>query len=258
MSWSERIEITDILNANEAGSPNRDVCGNWITDLNGFPCDYLGRAFHMPGPGHGIQLSNGRLLLQVWNRTALGTFEKGVIPVDERKYGICTIFSDDNGETWEYGSSFAHDGLNGCESRIAELDDGSVYLNARYVKEKNSHRMIAYSFDKGISWSNIQIDQNFPLSNTCDAGLITLKNEDLNKTLLLYSKNESLEGRKKLVVRLSSDGGKNWPVFKIVDEGSALYSDLAVLPDNSILLIYETGKNSPVYCVRFTIDWIYS
>lgn len=257
LSWSDRIEITDILNANEAGLPNRDANGKWITDVNGFPCDYLGRAFHMPGPGHGIQLSNGRLLLQVWNRTALGTFDKGLIPVDERKYGICTIYSDDNGDTWEYGSSFAHNGLNGSESRIAELDDGSIYLNTRYVKERNSHRMIAYSFDKGISWSNIEIDQNFPLSNTCDAGLIALKNENQNKTLLLYSKNESLEGRKNLVVRLSSDGGKSWPVSKVVDEGSALYSDLAVLPDNLILLIYETGKNSPLYCVKFNLEWLF-
>jgi len=256
LNWSDRVEVTGILNSREDGFPNKDRDENWITDVNKFPCDFLGRAFHMPGPGHGIQLSNGRLLLQVWNRTALGTLKKGEISLDERRYGISTIYSDDHGETWKYGSSFAHNGLNGSESRIAELQNGDIYLNTRYVKEKNSHRMIAYSYDKGITWGDFQIDQNFPLSNTCDAGLIAFKDEKQNKTLLLYSKNESPEGRKNLVIRLSSDRGKSWPISKIIDEGPALYSDLAVLPDNSILLIYETGKKSPVYCIRFNLEWL--
>jgi Neuraminidase (sialidase) len=256
LNWSNRVEVTGILNSREDGFPNKDRDGNWITDFNKFPCDFLGRAFHMPGPGHGIQLSNGRLLLQVWNRTALGTLKKGEISLDERRYGISTIYSDDHGETWKYGSSFAHNGLNGSESRIAELQNGDIYLNTRYVKEKNSHRMIAYSYDKGITWGDFQIDQNFPLSNTCDAGLIAFKDEKQNKTLLLYSKNESPEGRKNLVIRLSSDRGKSWPISKIIDEGPAQYSDLAVLPDNSILLIYETGKKSPVYCIRFNLEWL--
>ncbi len=116
--------------------------------------------------------------------------------------------------------------------------------------------MIAYSYDKGITWRDIRIDRNFPLSNTCDAGLIALKHKKQDKTLLLYSKNESPEGRKNLVVRLSSDGGKSWPISKIVDEGPAMYSDLAVLTDNSILLIYETRNNNPVYCVRFNLEWL--
>ncbi len=256
LNWSNRFEVTDILNSREDGFQNKDKDGNWITDFNKFPCDYLGRAFHMPGPGHGIQLSNGRLLLQVWNRTALGTFKKGETSLDERRYGICTIYSDDHGKIWKYGSSFAHNGLNGSESRIAELQNGDIYLNTRYVKEQNSHRMIAYSYDKGITWRDIRIDWNFPLSNTCDAGLIVLKDKKQDKTLLLYSKNESPEGRKNLVIRLSSDSGKSWLISKIVDEGPALYSDLAVLPDNSILLIYETGKKSPVYCVRFNLEWL--
>lgn len=258
LSWSDRIEITDILNANEAGSPNRDGYGNWITDVNGFPCDYLGRAFHMPGPGHGIQLSNGRLLLQVWNRTALGTFEKGLIPIDERKYGICTVFSDDHGKTWNYGTSFGVD-LHLNESRMVELDNGDIYLNARYTtSDKNNNRATALSKDGGLKWDDIQIDTNFIQSSKCDAGLIKIRDKTTLRSYLLYSKNESLEGRKNLVVRLSSDGGKSWSVSKVVDEGPAWYSDLAVLPDNSILLIYETGKESPVYCVRFTMDWIYN
>lgn len=259
LTWSDRNEVTQILNAKEDGSPNKDEDGNWITDENGFPADYLGRAFHMPGPGHGIQLSSGRLLLQVWNRKALGVLGEGTIPVDERKYGISTMYSDDHGETWHFGAAFGEN-LNVNESRMAELENGDVYINARYVPTepgvRNNHRVTAISHDGGIHWENVKVDKNFPISNHCDGGLVSLNGSSENQGLLLYSKNESTEGRENLVVRLSKDDGESWPVSKVVDEGEAWYSDMAVLPDNTILLIYETGKDSPVYCVRFNIDWL--
>jgi len=69
-------------------------------------------------------------------------------------------------------------------------------------------------------------------------------------------KNESIEGRKNLIVRLSCDEGKSWLVSKLIDEGTAGYSDLAVLPDKTLLLVYETGVKSPVYCVRFNLEWL--
>ncbi|MEX2569454.1 MAG: sialidase family protein [Cyclobacteriaceae bacterium] len=260
-TWSERNEITSLLHSKKGGSPNKDSDGNWVTDENGFACDYLGRAFHMPGPGHGIQLENGRLLLQLWNRKALGILGEGQIPADERQYGISTIYSDDGGQIWNYGSSFGHDGRNMNESRLAELHNGDVYVNARYTEDnpgdRNNHRAVAISKDQGVSWQNILIDENFPKSNQCDAGLIAIpQNNGDNKNILLYSKNESTEGRENLTVRLSFDEGKSWPVSRVVDEGPAWYSDMALLPDHTVLLIYETGKDSPVKVVRFNLDWL--
>jgi len=260
LTWSGRNEITEVLNSKKDGSPNKDESGNWITDVNGFPCDYVGRAFHMPGPGHGLQLSGGRLLLQIWNRTALGVIGKGTIPVSKRTYGICTVYSDDHGETWNYGSAFGHEGQNMNESRMVELENGDIYLNARYVnnatEEKNNYRYTAISLDKGIHWTDIKMDENFPLSNPCDAGLISFKKYGENRNLILYSKNESKEGRKNLILRMSNDEGISWHVSKIIDEGPAGYSDLAVLPDKTLLLVYETGVKSPVYCARFRLDWL--
>ena len=258
LSWSDRTEVTDLLNVKKDGTPNVDEQGNRMTDINGFPCDYHGRAFHMPGPGHGIQLKSGRLLLQLWNRTALGTLDNEQtlvqIPVSERKYGICTIYSDDHGKTWKYGSSFGED-LHMNESRMAESDNGDVYINARYTVEgSNAYRAVAVSHDGGINWTDARIDEGFPFTNQCDGGLVKLTCE--GKSCLLYSNNNSPEGRKNLTVRLSYDDGQTWPVRKTVDEGAALYSDLAVLPDKSILVLYETGKNKPLYCVRFNIKWL--
>jgi len=262
LTWSDRREVTDVLNAKKDGSPNKDENGNWITDVNGFPCDYLGRAFHMPGPGHGLQLSGGRLLLHVWNRTALGGFGEGMIPIARRKYGLCTLYSDDHGNTWKYGSAFGHDGFTANESRMAELANGDVYINIRYVSLeadlKNNNRLTAISRDKGITWEELKINRDFPETGPCDAGLLAFQNKEDNKNILLYSKNESKKGRERLVVRLSYDGGKTWPISKVAEEGVAWYSDMALLPDNSILLIYEKGECKPIECIKFNLNWLVS
>ena len=197
MTWSNRIEITELLNVTGEGKQAM------AADENGFPCDYLGRAFHMPGPGHGIQLSDGRLLLHFWNRAAIGRLNGPPIPVDKRKYGVCTIYSDDHGGTWHYGSGFGHDGQNLNESRILELENGDIYLNGRYKSARSNHRMTAASHDRGQNWEAISVDESFPMSNQCDAGLARLTRESEGKSRILYSKNEYHDERKKLVLRLS-------------------------------------------------------
>lgn len=261
LNWSDRVDITEVLNTNEDGLPHKDEEGEWITDLNGFPSDYLGRAFHLPGPGHGIQLTDGRLLVQLWSRTALGNLDTGVKPVEERKYGLITIYSDDHGETWKKGKPFGHEGQNMAESRILELDNGNIYVNSRYVslnQPSSNYRMTAISTDKGISWGEIKVDKNFIRSNAVDGGLTRFSSEKKEgKNRILYSKAEDPGGsRKNLVVRISYDEGKTWEIKKTVDEGTVQYSDLAVLPDKTILCLYETGKGGPLFIARLNLEWL--
>ncbi|NND06781.1 MAG: exo-alpha-sialidase [Saprospiraceae bacterium] len=165
LTWSTRTEVTYLLNCKQDGSPNKGRSGAWNTEKNGFSCDFLGRAFHLPGPGHGIQLSDGRLLIPIWSRTALATFNaQSLRPVSERKYGLRTIYSDDHGATWKAGKAFGHYGLNMNESRIVELDNGDLYINARYSSndpKTNNHRITGLSKDRGRTWTALQIDKNF-------------------------------------------------------------------------------------------------
>jgi len=53
---------------------------------------------HGPGPGHGIQLHSGRLLLTVSHRTIITG-----VPAADRNYGASTVYSDDHGHTWKVG-----------------------------------------------------------------------------------------------------------------------------------------------------------
>jgi sialidase-1 len=60
--------------------------------------------------------------------------------------------------------------------------------------------------------------------------------------------------RENLSIKLSRDDGKTWPINKTLDPGPSAYSDLAVLPNGTILCLYE-GK-SEIQIARFDLGWI--
>ena len=65
------------------------------------------------------------------------------------------------------------------------------------------------------------------------------------------------------VVELSA-GAASWTVKKALEPGIAGYSDLAVMPDGTILCLYETGSNAPpngtqtreLVLARFNLEWL--
>ena len=62
-----------------------------------------------------------------------------------------------------------------------------------------------------------------------------------------------------MTVFLSYDEVHTWPVQKLIDPGWGNYSDLAVLEDKTILLLWATGASSDqqkVACSRFDLEWI--
>jgi len=57
----------------------------------------------------------------------------------------------------------------------------------------------------------------------------------------------------------SADGGKTWPVSRTVTSDLAGYSDLAVLPDRTILCIWEGGTqryHDKISMARFDLNWV--
>ena len=62
--------------------------------------------------------------------------------------------------------------------------------------------------------------------------------------------------RENLSLKLSRDDGRTWPHTKTLDPGPTGYSDLAVLPDGTILCLYEAGTS--IDCVRISPAWITS
>jgi sialidase-1 len=61
--------------------------------------------------------------------------------------------------------------------------------------------------------------------------------------------------RENLTIKISRDDGKTWPIGKTLDAGPSAYSDLAVLPDGTVLCLYE--RNDSIACARFQPAWLF-
>ena len=79
------------------------------------------------GPGHGIQLGNGRLVVPVWLSTGTGGHA-------HRPSCVAVIYSDDHGKTWRRGDIVVRDPdlANPSETVAVQLADGKVMLNIRH------------------------------------------------------------------------------------------------------------------------------
>ena len=231
-----------------------------------------GWTFHMPGPGHGIQLrhqhgkhadKNGRLVLAVWHRRA--------VTANPRLYGVSMLVSDDHGKTWRRaGDAGVGHGMG--EGRIVELEDGRILLNARGGaalqdgKKINTqkHRIDAWSDDAGETFGKPVVRTEFEYSgNGCDSSLLRYATSTPgSKGLLLFSRPADPARRARMTVSLSGDEGKTWSAHKLVHDGPSFYSDLIVLPDGTIGLLYGKGRSPNGYLpdhvafARFNLAWL--
>jgi sialidase-1 len=189
------------------------------------------------GPGTGIQLASGRLVLPSYHAT-----EKDGV------YRSHMVFSDDGGKTWQRGAAV---GRQIGECHVVEKQDGSLVLNAR-TNEGKERRAGALSKDGGATWSEAEHDTLF--DPHCQGCLLRLPDAD-GKPRWLFS-NPAGPKRRNLTVRLSHDEGKTWPRSKLLQTGDAQYSSLALLPDGTIGCLYDRWEsgNYQLYFTRFRLD----
>jgi sialidase-1 len=197
------------------------------------------------GPGVGIQTRDGRLVVPCDS-----------IPLGGKKAHSFVIFSDDHGRTWKTGGT-ASDSHNECQ--VAELADGRLQLNMRNHNSSKRRRGVAESRDGGLTWSEVRFDDALP-EPVCQASLLRFTRKPPHaKDRLLFANPADEKTRTKMTVRLSLDEGLTWPVSKLLHEGPAAYSCLAVLPDLSIGCLYERGEKSAyerITFARFTLGWL--
>jgi sialidase-1 len=195
--------------------------------------------WYATGPGIGIQTKSGRLVIPCDSKSEKGKVRESHV-----------IFSDDHGKTWKLGGVVGP----GCnESQVAELDDGTLLLNMRSF-QGNNRRLIATSKDGGATFTKPVADPAL-IEPVCQASLVRVPGE---KNTLLFS-NPASTKREKMTVRLSRDGGKTWPVSRLLHDGPAAYSCLAVLPDGRIACLYERGDKTPyekIVLARVSKEWL--
>ena len=234
-----------------------------------FRVDYPWRVI-ATGPGHGIQLQTGRLVVPVWLSTSTGGHA-------HRPSVTSVIYSDDHGRNWHRGEIALPDTpefIIPNEAAAVELANGRVMLNAR-SESKAHRRIITYSKDGAKGWSEPFFHSDL-LEPICMAGLarMTMKPPGDRNRLLFSNPNnlERLDGnaepgknrdRRNLTVQLSYDEGETWSVSKPLEPGWSGYSDLAVTHDGTILCFYERGgldenhfKTAALTMARFNLEWL--
>lgn len=216
-SWAEPIEIT---------KDTKDPSWTW----------------YATGPGHGIQLQSGRLVIPCDHMIGVH-FDRKRDP-----YHSHVIYSDDQGASWQMGGS-VQNGTNECE--VAELQDGTVYINCRnYVGDKR--RASALSRDGGETFADFRWEEVL-VEPICQASVIAV-----GGSRLVFA-NPASTARENLTVRLSQNNGQDWSSGAVLHAGPAAYSDLVLQADGVVGCLYECGEDGPyerlVYA-QFDMDWI--
>jgi sialidase-1 len=202
------------------------------------------------GPGHGIQLDNGRLIVPVWFSPSKDQFPSAV----------SVIYSDDHGDTWNRGAIVVRSGdppNHPMEGVVAQLSDGRVMMNIR--NEADAHRRaVSLSPNGATEWTVPRFDPNLR-EPICFGSLLAVPREIAGiDGVLLFSNPDNTArtvdiaakhycDRKNLTVRLSLNNGTDWAKSLVIEPGFSGYSDLCIGPDGTVYCLYERGAISSYY-----------
>jgi len=185
----------------------------------------------LPGPGKGITMSDGTLVLPAQFR------DKEKIP------SSTIIWSIDKGKSWNIGTAAKS---NTTEAQVVELSDGSLMLNMR--DNRGGSRAVAVTRNLGKTWEEHPSSNHALIEPICMASLI--KHKTITKEILLFSNPSSTTGRHHMTIKASLDEGQTWQekYWKLLDELSGRgYSCLTSVDENTIGILYEGSQADLVY-----------
>lgn len=175
--------------------------------------------FTFQGPGRGITMADGTLVVPFQHQEADRTPAAGI------------IYSTDRGATWhihEYAK------INTTESQVAEVEPGVLMLNMR--DNRKTGRAVYVTRDFGRTWAPHASDGQL-VEPVCMASLLKEGN------LLLFSNPSHPEHRRNLTIQISEDGGVTWTRRLLVDEGYSWgYSCLTMIDKNTVGILYESSQ----------------
>jgi sialidase-1 len=194
--------------------------------------------WYATGPVHGLQIQSGPHK----NRM--------VIPCDYielRRNGgkgfSHVIYSDDLGDTWHIGGISPNERAN--ESTVAELSDGRLMLNMR-ATGRNA-RWVAESEDAGLSWKNMRTDYNL-VEPVCQGSLLDAY---VNGQHTLFFSNPASTARENMTIKMSTNNGGSWDKYVRIHAGPSAYSDIVMINDQTVGILYEGGIANPYETITF-------
>lgn len=188
------------------------------------------------------------------------------------------IYSDDHGCTWRNSQPFPTEGTG--EGAVAELYNGRVYYSSRRHRfgedePLRHHRLFAWSHDGGETWVDPEYCRALPDGpryrgdegrGACynghfgmAAGLTRLPVAE--RDILIYSNaDHSGHARVRMTAWASLDGGRTWPVKRLVYEGPSAYSSLSAgrpgTPSEGWIYLQFEERGAGGRVARLNLSWL--
>lgn len=198
---------------------------------------FAGRGWNFGGPrsaggmifitsGSGMQLRDGTLMHTIVRVGYAG-----------RPGEVALFGSPDHGATWR---AYGNPAVCGDECKFMELADGTWMINSRW---RSGGREIHRSRDGGATWTSA-FDTGL-VDPQCNGQIIRYPLPG-GGSVLLFSNCKSPNRRHNLHVRTSRDEGATWSEGVAVERAGAAYSDMSVLKDGRLGVIFEGAGYSTI------------
>lgn len=207
------------------------------------------------GPGTGIQLKNGNLVMPVYYTNNIDNHLAS--------QSAAVIISRDGGVTWERGESpmdrWAYEqdgtrelssGLETTESQLIELDNGELKLFSR--NKLSTHVIISTSKDGGYTWQNSAQVDDILVEPYSQLSVIKYSKKINGKEIVIFAnpfshpvQPEARQGRgarkngRVWLGEVQPDGSIEWKYNTTITTDAYAYNSLTELPDGRIGLLYE-------------------
>jgi sialidase-1 len=188
------------------------------------------------GPGGAIQTRTGRLVAPVWKL---------------KPWGSLAMFSDDHGRSWQRGQVMPGT-TGGDEDQLVELADGRLRLDIR--QNRGPRRFAATSRDGGRTWSEPR-PAELVTPVCCAIERLTLKSAGDDRDRILWTGPKG-PARKTLVARVSYDEGETFPCERLISDEPAAYSDLTVLKDKTVGVLWERANYRFLTFTRLNVEFL--
>ncbi|PJG82700.1 exo-alpha-sialidase [Caviibacterium pharyngocola] len=212
------------------------------------------------GPGTGIQLKNGNLVVPVYftNR--------------DNKQSSAVIISKDGGKTWERGDSPNDaylDEIGGArylntydyeitESQVVEMDNGDIKM---FSRNRSGAVIISTSHDGGMTWDKgARLREAALLDPYSQMSVIHYSKRIDGKEYLVFANPHATGSRSNGMAWLGEvqeDGSIQWKYNTTIDAGTYSYNSLTELPNGDIGLLYEQVQGQNVQYVRFNLQELF-
>ncbi|XP_021446985.1 sialidase-3 [Oncorhynchus mykiss] len=220
------------------------------------------------GPGHGIQMESGRLIIPTYAYYIHFKCFSFPFPFTVQPHAL-SIYSDDFGQTWQMGRMLQR---KSCECEMAEIIDhegrSHLYCNARH----GGHRVEALSESSGVYYDKPRLAPRLvePGHGGCQGSVIGFPAPEQGEegmggttssprasdtqTWLLFTHPTNKRTRKDLGVYLNRSPlhTSGWDRPWIVHSGPSGYSDLAYSEDTEhFACLMECGEKSEIEQIAF-------